>query len=214
MNRPPDDRHACCGRPVLRCTAADTPWAAAMKFGRDLCPHCRADVLRLPTDEGPQTFDAAEFAIGDVKPEDRFVVRAHRHMTKVVPGRPPPATCVRVHRCTDEEPPATTATHPATTPPSRTDFAAVRRLDTLIHLYRGQQLGTLRQHSGQRTYEPVTVASRLAAIARLSADSCPLCRRPLSNDTEAIVVGTVEADSPYSLRACLPDCQPRRRETH
>lgn len=185
-----------------------------MKLDRDLCPQCRADVLHLPTDAGPQTFDAAEFALDDVDPDDRFVVLAHRYVTRIDPGRPPPDTCLRVHRCPAEEatPPAPPS-RPTATPPGRADFAAARRLDTVIHLYRAQKLGTLRSHAGQRTYEPVATTPRLASIARLSPDRCALCRSPLDAETESIVVGTVETDPPYPLRACRPTCADRNSET-
>lgn len=184
-----------------------------MTLARDLCPRCRADVLRLPTDAGPQTFDAAEFALDDVDPDDRFVVLAHRHVTKIDAGRPQPDTCVRLHRCPAEEATSPPPPRPEATPPGRADFAAARRLDTVIHLYRAQRLGTLRRHAGQRTYEPVAAAARLASIARLSPERCALCRSPLTSETETIVVGTVEADPPYPLRACQPTCPDRKSET-
>lgn len=184
-----------------------------MRFGRDLCPHCRADVLHLPTDAGPQTFDVGEFELDDIDPDDRFVVLAQRHVTKIDPGRPSPHTCLRLHRCPAEEATPAAPLRPPAAPPGRADFAAARRLDTVIHLYRAQNLGTLRSHAGQRIYAPVAVAARLATIARLSPDRCPLCRTRLEPETETIVVGTVEADTPYPLRACRPRCADRASET-
>jgi hypothetical protein len=184
-----------------------------MSVGRDLCPRCRADVLHLPTDAGPETFDAAEYALDDVEPDDRFVVLAHRYVTKIDPGRPPPNTCLRLHRCPAEEATSPPPPRPEATPPGRADFAAARRLETVIHLYRAQKLGTLRTHAGQRTYEPVAIAPRLASIARLRPDQCALCRTPLASQAETIVVGTVEADPPYPLRACRPTCPDRASET-
>lgn len=182
-----------------------------MRLGRDLCPHCRADVLRLPTDAGPQVFDPTQFAIDEVEPDDRYLVLAHRYVTKIDPGRPLPDICLRVHHCAEQDltPPPL---RPAATPPARADYAAARRLETLIELYRAQQLGTLRHHPGQRTYERVTVPVRLATIARLRADRCPLCQRQLDAEDQPITVGTVEADPPYPLRACRPACPTRGTE--
>lgn len=139
--------------------------------GRDFCPICRGDILRLPTDAGPQTFDAAEFPLDQVDANNRYLVLRHAHAGKIDPADPAPSTCLRVHRCpetTGDEP--VPAEQQAPEPPSRADYTAGHRTTTLIILYRSQQTGSLRRHPGQRTYEPVSVTARLVALGRFGAE--------------------------------------------
>lgn len=181
---------------------------------RDLCPTCRGDILRLPTDAGPQTFDAAEFPIDQVDAHDRYVVLPHAHASKMDPARPAPSTCLRAHHCPDitgDE--AVPAARPANKPPSRADYTALHRITTLISLYRSQQTGTLRRHPGQRTYEPVTVSARLVALGRLHPEQCALCKRPLTDSPDTLAVGASNTDPPYTLKVCAPACPEPRTET-
>ncbi len=182
-------------------------------FGRDLCPSCRGDILRLPTDAGPQTFEAAEFPLNQVEAYDRYVVLPYAHASKIDPGLPAPSTCLRLHHCPDttgdEQAPALRS---VTEPASRADYTAVRRISTLISLYRSQQTGSLRRHPGQRTYEPVSVTARLVALGRFSAERCALCKRPLTESPDTLAVGTCNADHPYTLKTCAPTCSERHTE--
>jgi ferredoxin len=183
-------------------------------FGRDLCPTCRGDILRLPTDTGPQTFDAAEFPVEQVDGRDRYLVLPHAHASKIDPARPAPSTCLRVHHCREtigDE--AVPAARPANEPPSRADYTALHRITTLISLYRSQQTGTLRRHPGQRTYEPVSVSARLVALGRLNAEQCALCKRPLTDSPDTLAVGASNSDPPYTLKTCAPVCPEPRSET-
>lgn len=180
---------------------------------RDLCATCRSDILWLPSDVGPQSFDAAEFPLDQVDAHDRYLVVRHAHASKIDPADPAPNMCLRLHRCPEAAGDApVSAVRQAPEPPSRADYTALHRITTLISLYRSQQTGTLRRHPGQRTYEPVTVTARLAALGRLNPERCALCKRRLTEFPDTLAVGTCNTDPSYTLKTCAPTCLERHAE--
>lgn len=173
--------------------------------GRHVCPRCGGELLSLPTADGTELFDAAEFTYDEVDEQDRFVVLRLVGAVQLGPNEPTPKTCLRRHRCPEPEtaPPPRQDTN---RPPARADYTALHQIQTRIELYRAQTLGRLRPHPGQRHYEPVAVSARLAALGRLEEHRCSVCRRRFAAEDHTITVGEIEGPTPSRLRACSPKC--------
>lgn len=182
-------------------------------IGRDLCPRCRGDVLRLPTDSGAQEFDAVVYPMNQVDVADRYVVLPEPCAIHPDPNRAPPATCLRLHHWPPNEPAPLPREDAAPSSPNRADYRALSEVATRISLYRAQQTGRLRPHPGQRTYGPEQVNRRLADLGRLDSTHCPLCRRQCDPDETTLLVGHITSEPPQPLRACAPSCPPRPQAT-
>lgn len=179
--------------------------------GRHVCPRCASDLLLLPTAEGTELFDVAEFLSDDVDEQDRFVVLRFGDAAELGPNGPSPKTCLRRHRCAEPEP-APPPRQDTNRPPARADYTALHQVQTRIELYRAQIVGRLRPHPGQRRYEPVSVSARLATLGRLDTHRCSVCRRRLVAVDDTIIVGQIEGPTPSQLRACSPSCPARQQE--
>lgn len=176
--------------------------------GPGVCRQCRHEVLYLPVASGQlHVFDPGEYPIGDVDPQDRYVVLPHGSVITLTAAGTEPGTCLRRHHCTPPEDPAPVERRPHPRLADRTDYEALRALQSVASLLRSQTRGTLRQHPGSRHYSPVRISAELARLTHLDEHHCVLCRRSFDG-TPTLLVATVDnhPDAETSLHVCMPQC--------